>query len=128
MTPSGERTQAQGTNLQETVQGKGSDILGAVTETVSDIGSSMIKPIENANTKVKEHGGTTTITQKGQDAGGGVLDAIGETIAEIAQTTKAIVVGEDDQVEKSMQKNIGSDSHSLDRAKHEGYRAPTKNL
>ncbi|XP_058780059.1 seed biotin-containing protein SBP65-like [Vicia villosa] len=129
VTPSGERTQAQGTNLQEKVQGKGSDILGAVTETVSDIGSSMIKPIDNAaNTKVKEHGGTTTITQKGQDAGGGVLDAIGETIAEIAQTTKAIVVGEDDQVEKSMQKNIGSDSHSLDRAKHEGYRAPTKNL
>ncbi|KAL5082281.1 hypothetical protein RYX36_010702 [Vicia faba] len=125
--PSGERTQAQGTNLQEKVQGKGSDILGAVTETVSDIGSSMIKPIDNAaNTKVKEHGGTT-ITQKGQDAGG-VLDAIGETIAEIAHTTKAIVVGEDDQVEKSMQKNTGPDSHSLDRAKHEGYRAPKNNL
>ncbi|CAL5200337.1 unnamed protein product [Lathyrus oleraceus] len=124
--PSGERTQAQGTNLQEKVQGKGSDILGAVTETVSDIGSSMIKPIDNANTKVKEHGGTT-ITPKGQDAGG-VLDAIGETIAEIAHTTKVIVVGEDDEVEKSMQKNIGSDSHSLDRAKHEGYRAPKNNV
>lgn len=126
MLPSGERTQAQGTNLQEKVQGKGSDILGAVTETVSDIGSSMIKPIDNANTKVKEHGGTT-VTQKGQDAGG-VLDAIGETIAEIAHTTKVIVVGEDDEVEKSMQKNIGSDSHSLDRAKHEGYRAPKNNV
>ncbi|PNX69785.1 putative seed biotin containing protein SBP65, partial [Trifolium pratense] len=59
----------------------GSDVLGAVTETVSDIGSNIIKTTENTANKVKD-----TVTQEAQS--GGVLDAIGETIAEIAHTTK----------------------------------------
>ncbi|MCI45055.1 seed biotin-containing protein SBP65-like, partial [Trifolium medium] len=47
----------------------GSDVLGAVTETVSDIGSNIIKSTENTANKVKD-----TLTQEAQ--GGGVLDAI----------------------------------------------------
>ncbi|CAL0323595.1 unnamed protein product [Lupinus luteus] len=60
----------------------GSQVVGAVGETVGEIGKTMIKPAE----KVQELG------QDGQ--GGGVFDAIGETIVEIAQTTKNFVVGE----------------------------------
>ncbi|KAE9588581.1 hypothetical protein Lalb_Chr22g0356831 [Lupinus albus] len=60
----------------------GSHVVGAVGETVGEIGKTIIKPAE----KVQEH------SQEGQ--GGGVFDAIGETIVEIAQTTKNFVVGE----------------------------------
>ncbi|MCI15051.1 seed biotin-containing protein SBP65-like, partial [Trifolium medium] len=99
----------------------GSDVLGAVTETVSDIGSNIIKTTENTANKVKD-----TVTQEAQ--GGGVLDAIGETIAEIAHTTKVIVVGEDEEeVEETRKKNIGLETHSIDRAKHEGNQA-SKNV
>ena len=94
----------------------GSDVLGAVTETVSDIGNNMVKATDNSK---------VNLTQDGQ--GGGVLDAIGETIAEIAHTTKVIVVGEDDEVVEESRKNIGSESHSIDRAKHEGHPA-SKNV
>ncbi|CAJ2660575.1 unnamed protein product [Trifolium pratense] len=96
----------------------GSDVLGAVTETVSDIGSNIIKTTENTANKVKN-----TVTQEAQS--GGVLDAIGETIAEIAHTTKVMVVGEDEEdVEEIRKKNIVLETHSIDRAKHEGNQAP----
>jgi hypothetical protein len=99
----------------------GSDVLGAVTETVSDIGSNIIKSTENTANKVKN-----TVTQETQS--GGVLDAIGETIAEIAHTTKVIVVGEDEEeVEETRNKNIGLETHTIDRAKHDGHHA-SKNV
>lgn len=94
----------------------GSDVLGAVTETVSDIGNNMVKATDNSK---------VNLTQEGQ--GGGVLDAIGETIAEIAHTTKVIVVGEDAEEVDESRKNIGSEAHSIDRAKHEGHPA-SKNV
>ncbi|WJX69334.1 hypothetical protein P8452_53599 [Trifolium repens] len=99
----------------------GSDVLGAVTETVSDIGSNIIKSTENTANKVKN-----TVTQEAQS--GGVLDAIGETIAEIAHTTKVIVVGEDEEeVEETRKKNIGLETNTIDRAKHDGHHA-SKNV
>ncbi|KAK7405030.1 hypothetical protein VNO78_06177 [Psophocarpus tetragonolobus] len=57
----------------------GREVLGAVGETVVEIGESIAKPAQ----KVQHQG-----------EGGGVLNAIGETIAEIAETTKVIVAGE----------------------------------
>lgn len=93
--------------LQNITEG-GKEVMGAVTETVGNIGSNIIKPAE----KVQEQRGG----QEGQ-SGGGVLDAIGETIVEIAQTTKVIVVGEDD---KESKQKIGS----TNRAKHEHDQPP----
>jgi len=116
MTSSG---QVQGKGSDEMMKNKplgGSDVLGAVTETVSDIGNNMVKATDISK---------VNLTQEGQ--GGGVLDAIGETIAEIAHTTKVIVVGEDDEAVEESRKNIGSESHSIDRAKHEGHQA-SKNV
>ncbi|GAU27081.1 hypothetical protein TSUD_103900 [Trifolium subterraneum] len=112
--------QVQGKGSDDLIKNKplgGSDVLGAVTETVSDIGSNIIKSTENTASKVKN-----TVTQEAQS--GGVLDAIGETIAEIAHTTKAMVVGEDEEVvEEIGKKNIGLETHSIDRAKHDGHQA-----
>lgn len=89
----------------------GKEVMGAVTETVGNIGSNIIKPAE----KVQEQRG-----QEGQ-SGGGVLDAIGETIVEIAQTTKVLVVGEDD---KESKQNIGL----TNRAKHEHDQPPPRSV
>lgn len=79
----------------------GREVLGAVGETVAEIGGNMMKPGE----KVQQGKG-----------GGGVLGAIGETIAEIAQTTKVIAVGEGetttDQSRQNKQKNIGGSEAS----------------
>lgn len=86
---------------------KNSEVVGAVGETVGEIGGNMMKPAERVQ------------GQKG-GGGGGVLDAIGETIAEIAQTTKVIVVGEGAEGEELRQSNIGSESLSADRGRHEG--------
>ncbi|CAJ1978841.1 unnamed protein product [Sphenostylis stenocarpa] len=58
----------------------GRQVLGAVGETVEEIGENMLKPAQ----KVHQH----------QGEGGGVLNAIGETIAEIAETTRVMVGGE----------------------------------
>ncbi|XP_025687775.1 uncharacterized protein [Arachis hypogaea] len=60
----------------------GSQVLGAVGETVAEIGETMIKPAMKAQSQGRGGGG------------GGVLNAIGETIAEIAETTQVYVVGE----------------------------------
>jgi hypothetical protein len=124
MTSSGQGQQVQGNENMMKNNNKplgGSDVLGAVTETVSDIGSNIIKSTENTANKVKN-----TVTQEAQS--GGVLDAIGETIAEIAHTTKVIVVGEDEEeVEETRKKNIGLETHTIDRAKHDGHHA-SKNV
>lgn len=57
----------------------GREVLGAVGETVAEIGGNMAKPAQKV-----QH----------QEGKGGVFNAIGETISEIAETTKVIVVGE----------------------------------
>ena len=75
----------------------GSEVLGGVGETGAEIGETMMKPAQ----KVQQQG------QVGK--GGGVLDAIGETISEIAETTKVLVVGEG---ETESRQSIGSDSSS----------------
>jgi hypothetical protein len=62
----------------------GISVLGAVGETVAEIGENMMKPAE----KVRE--------KNVEGKGGGVLSAIGETVAEIAQTAKVIAVGKGD--------------------------------
>jgi hypothetical protein len=63
----------------------GISVLGAVGETVAEIGENMMKPAEKVRVEGK---------------GGGVLSAIGETVAEIAQTAKVIAVGEGDTESK----------------------------
>lgn len=88
----------------ENITEGGREVFGAVGETVGDIGDTMIKPGE----KVQEHG------QEGQ--GGDVLDAIGETIVEIAQTTRNMVAGEG---LGESREGIGSQSQSTEHGKHE---------
>ncbi|XLU48830.1 hypothetical protein S245_043644 [Arachis hypogaea] len=66
----------------------GSQVLGAVGETVAEIGETMIKPAMKAQ------------SQGGGGGGGGVLNAIGETISEIAETTQVYVVGEGEAEER----------------------------
>ncbi|MCH98500.1 seed biotin-containing protein SBP65-like [Trifolium medium] len=66
----------------------GINVLGAVGETVAEIGENMMKPAEKVREKNEE------------GKGGGVLSAIGETVAEIAQTAKVIAVGEGDTESK----------------------------
>ncbi|KAK7401929.1 hypothetical protein VNO78_13799 [Psophocarpus tetragonolobus] len=85
--------------LDNITEGVG-EVLGAVTETVAEIGDNMIRPAE----RVQEYG-------QAQHKGG-VLGAIGETIAEIAETTKVMVAGEDDRELRH--------SGVSDPAKHEG--------
>jgi hypothetical protein len=63
----------------------GINVLGAVGETVAEIGENLMKPAEKVRVEGK---------------GGGVLSAIGETVAEIAQTAKVIAVGEGDTESK----------------------------
>lgn len=75
----GEHEQTQGMMKQATEGGGGSEVLGAVGETVAEIGGTIMKPAE----KVQQGKG-----------GGGVFGAIGETVAEIAETTKVMVVGD----------------------------------
>ncbi|XP_068492489.1 seed biotin-containing protein SBP65-like [Phaseolus vulgaris] len=60
----------------------GREALGAVGETVKEIGESMVKPVKNVHQHQSEGGE------------GGVLNAIGETISEIAETTRMMVAGE----------------------------------
>ncbi|AES89761.1 hypothetical protein MtrunA17_Chr4g0041001 [Medicago truncatula] len=66
----------------EKVTDGGSTVLGAVGETVAEIGENMIQPAKKVMEKSEE----------GKE--GGVLGAIGETVAEIAQTTKVLALGE----------------------------------
>ncbi|KAK7263728.1 hypothetical protein RJT34_31322 [Clitoria ternatea] len=83
----------------------GREVLGAVGETVVEIGENMMKPAQ----KVQQHGD--------QGKGGGMLNAIGETIAEIAETTKVMVAGEGETVSRD---RIGSEatiSHEYDSGK-----------
>ncbi|KAJ1417385.1 Late embryogenesis abundant protein [Sesbania bispinosa] len=98
----GDAAQRMKKPLDDITEG-GSEVLGAVGETVGEIGQNMIKPAK----KVQERG------QEGK--GGGVLDAIGEAIVEIAQTTQVIVAGDDDRESRH---NIGSESRLTDRGKH----------
>ncbi|KAK7272407.1 hypothetical protein RJT34_28986 [Clitoria ternatea] len=84
----------------------GGQVLEAVTETVGEIGETMIKPAE----RVQEHG------LEGQQEGG-MLSAIGETIVEIAQTTKVMVAGEGQGVTRQ---SVGSQSRLTARSKHDG--------
>lgn len=85
--------------LDTAAQG-GIEVVGAVGETVGEIGETMIKPAERASEKVP----------KGQSRSG-VISAIGDTIGEIAQTTKTMVVG-DDEIEAGSKQSIGSEFNS----------------
>ncbi|XP_058735246.1 seed biotin-containing protein SBP65-like [Vicia villosa] len=67
----------------------GSTVLGAVGETVKEIGENILKPAKKVIEKSEE----------GKE-GGGVLSAIGETVAEIAETTKVIAVGDGESKSK----------------------------
>ncbi|RDX82167.1 Seed biotin-containing protein SBP65, partial [Mucuna pruriens] len=86
--------------LLDNITEGGSEVFGAIGETVAEIGQNMMKPVDI----VQEHG------QVGQE--GGLLSAIGETIAEIAETTRVIVAGEG---ERESTQSVGSESC----AKHE---------
>ncbi|XP_061367323.1 seed biotin-containing protein SBP65-like [Gastrolobium bilobum] len=93
-----------GETLGNVATDRGSKVLGAVGETVAEIGETMIKPAE----KVQQQGV--------EGKGGGVLDAIGETIADIAQTTKVLAVGEG---ETESRQSIGSKSSSHENQRGE---------
>ncbi|XP_058756218.1 seed biotin-containing protein SBP65-like [Vicia villosa] len=69
--------------LDNKVNEGGSTVLGAVGETVKEIGENILKPAKKVIEKSEE----------GKE-GGGVLSAIGETVVEIAETTKVIAVGD----------------------------------
>ncbi|XP_050896470.1 seed biotin-containing protein SBP65 [Lathyrus oleraceus] len=69
--------------LDSKVSEGGSTVLGAVGETVLEIGENILKPAKKVIEKSEE----------GKESGG-VLSAIGETVAEIAETTKVIAVGD----------------------------------
>ncbi|CAK8577127.1 unnamed protein product [Lathyrus sativus] len=75
--------------LNNKVSEGGSTVLGAVGETVLEIGENMLKPAKKVIEKSEE----------GKE-GGGVLSAIGETVAEIAETTKVIAVGDGESESK----------------------------
>ena len=85
--------------LRDNVTEGGSEVLGAVGETVGEIGQNTMKPAEIVQERAH-------VRQEG-----GVLDAIGETIAEIAETTRVMVAGED--------KRVMPETRVTDRAKHE---------
>lgn len=85
--------------LIDNVTEGGSEVLGAVGETVGEIGQNTMKPAEIVQERAH-------VRQEG-----GVLDAIGETIAEIAETTRVMVAGED--------KRVMPETRVTDRAKHE---------
>ncbi|KAK7324689.1 hypothetical protein VNO77_28444 [Canavalia gladiata] len=105
---SGEGQQGKGT-LDNITKG-GTEVLGAVGETVGEIGENIIKPAE----KAQEQG------QEGQQ--GGVLDAIGETIVEIANTTKVMVAGGGEK-ESSKHQGAPPESRLTDTAKRQGYQS-----
>jgi len=77
-----EQPQDDKEQLDNKVTDGGSSVLGAVGETVAEIGENMIQPAKKVMEKSEE----------GKE--GGVLGAIGETVAEIAQTTKVLALGE----------------------------------
>jgi len=72
----------------------GSTVLGAVGETVAEIGENMIQPAKKVMEKSEE----------GNE--GGVLGAIGETVAEIAQTTKVLALGEGETESKQSHASV----------------------
>nr|KYP53303.1 Seed biotin-containing protein SBP65 [Cajanus cajan] len=133
--PSGGASQQEGT---------GSNVLNAIGETVSSVGEKVKKPFENmmgGGEGKTESGGqeqkksvigetaseigqnimkpAERVQEHGQEAKqeDGVLSAIGETIAEIAETARVMVGGEG---EKELKQNVGSDTRVTDDAKHEG--------
>lgn len=80
--------------LDNKVTDGGSTVLGAVGETVAEIGENMIQPAKKVMEKSEE----------GKE--GGVLGAIGETVAEIAQTTKVLALGEGETESKQSHASV----------------------
>ncbi|KAK7312860.1 hypothetical protein VNO77_37055 [Canavalia gladiata] len=81
--PSAKSTPESFQGGEETHGLRGKGVLGAVGETVAEIGGNIMKPAQ----KVQQHQGE-------EGRGGGVFNAVGEAIVEIAETTKVIVAGE----------------------------------
>ncbi|KAG4384505.1 hypothetical protein AAZX31_13G274600 [Glycine max] len=91
-------------NVTGNITEGGGEVLGAVGETVAEIGQNMMKPAEIVQERAHVR------------QAGGVLDAIGETIAEIAETTRVMVSGEDERV---LRQSVVLETRVTGRAKHE---------
>lgn len=86
--------------MWSTTEQKHDDIAGAGRQTVEAAKETVKRPFEKAGEFVEEQeeygrqgqqgsGGTTEV----QQGGGGVFNAIGETIVEIGKTTKDLLIG-----------------------------------
>lgn len=82
----GERTFSNGEGKQETRSGGGEGDRSAILE-----------PVGKMQTEHYDEGRGGGGENKQQGGGAGVLQAIGETIVEIGQTTKDLMTGSDDQ-------------------------------
>lgn len=95
----GQSRQRKEENVETNRDTRPSENIG--TKIRENVGTNKVtRPSENISTKIKE--GTEWADEKGSE----VLSAIGETIVEIAQNTKDLVIGEDDQSMENVDKNI----------------------
>ncbi|XP_004487170.1 seed biotin-containing protein SBP65 [Cicer arietinum] len=104
MVPTGERIQAQGPGNQVD-QGRGSNVVSSIGETVGKLGEKVKKPIENM---------TSSGNQVDQGGGSNVVSGIGETVGKLGEKVKkpienVISSGEEKNLESTEQGKGGSD-------------------